>query len=258
MFKYLLRRIVLVGEDGFAIGIHNLGIADGFRIIAIVRQRSVCLCHFTNRCTFGQRTQRHRRIIHIIIGGQCGKAQLFRHEIISRLGGQHFEHLHGYRVGGIRNALHDGGLSVIPAVFIAGPCRTAQIEYRHIRNYGIGGNQLLVDCRGIYAQRLDRGARRPFGLGGTVEHKALGFLSASAHNAPDLSVGGIQHHHGGFRTYAVFRNAGEIAVVLINRFHGFLHIHIHGGIDGQAAAVDHSACIGFGITQLLLQILDHI
>ena len=82
VFKYLLRRIVLVGEDGFAIGIHNLGIADGFRIIAIVRQRSVCLCHFTNRCTFGQRAQRHRRIIHIIIGGQRGKAQLFRHEII--------------------------------------------------------------------------------------------------------------------------------------------------------------------------------
>ena len=154
MFKHLCRRVVLVGQDGLAVRIDHLGIADRFRIIAIVRQRSIRLRHLAHGRTVGQAAERHRRVIDIRIL-QRRKAELFGQEIIGRLRSQHLEHLNRNGVGRIRNALHNGRLAVIAAVFVSRPRRAAVVEHRHVGDDRIGRNKTLINCRCIGADRLD-------------------------------------------------------------------------------------------------------
>ena len=262
-----LVRIRLVVQHHVALGVNHLRIGARAAEHAFVDEGGEAARHLAHGHAVGQAAERQRRQIDIRLDGAVRigavadqlDVQLLGQEIIGFLRRQRVEHLHRDRIdragdtafdrhrtaGRVAAVVHRPGVAVFILAQRAVVHRAARHDHALIHRRSVGG-QGLKGRTGLAAR-----------IGRKGKFQLAGLFAAAARDAHDVALL-IRDDHGALRALAVLLRGGEDRIVRPDLVEDGLDLSVDGGVDGQAARVDHVVGHGLGIALLLHQVVDHV
>ena len=154
----------------------------------------------------------------------------------------------GIRRTGVVAVVHGAVAAVFPVSII--------VRDTVVLNSCAPGDIFILNRGRINRQRFNRRTRLTVRIRRTVQPAVFGLFTGAADHTDD-SAAVIHNGHGGLcivNFFVVFR---ERNLIDIYRFHGFLNVHIHSGIDAQTAGINHGRRLRTGIAVFVHQILNH-